>query len=239
MRLSVKTRSTGDNPRRSKKVTVLAAVAFAIVLITVTGCFGGSDDGSSEVTITRSSRTRDISTSRTTSSSRAITSTSDHGESASSGDEVVSSTGHGESASSGDVVASSTDHETTSDSGDEAVSDSGHDSGEAVAVSHTTSSSDDSHGDAVSSPESSSDAEPDHGTSEEAGEEAGHGPTWEYTGAVGQNYWGLLEESFNSCVDGSAQSPIDVRDTLVTDLQDISFHYNPALLVISNNGHTI
>ncbi|NQW19702.1 MAG: carbonic anhydrase family protein [Chloroflexi bacterium] len=50
---------------------------------------------------------------------------------------------------------------------------------------------------------------------------------------------GLLEENFNSCVDGSAQSPIDVRDTVITDLQDISFHYNPAVLAISNNGHTI
>ena len=73
-------------------------------------------------------------------------------------------------------------------------------------------------------------------SSQDSSSAAGYG---ESISDTGQNYRGLLEESFNSCVDGSAQSPIDVRDPLVSDLQDTSFHYNPAMLVVSNKGHKI
>ena len=79
-----------------------------------------------------------------------------------------------------------------------------------------------------------------HGGGDAEEESSAHGAAhWEYTGASGQNYWGEISADFNACVDGSAQSPIDVRDTIRTQLRDIEFHYANTDLELVNNGHTI
>ncbi len=62
---------------------------------------------------------------------------------------------------------------------------------------------------------------------------------WEYEGGPGQRSWGALSADFTSCVDGSAQSPINVSNTIPTPLQDIEFHYQAAQVDIKNNGHTV
>ena len=62
---------------------------------------------------------------------------------------------------------------------------------------------------------------------------------WEYTGSSGQNYWGDISAEFNSCVDGSAQSPINIEYAIPTQLRDITFIYADTQLSLINNGHTI
>ena len=62
---------------------------------------------------------------------------------------------------------------------------------------------------------------------------------WEYEGGPGQWFWGDLSADFTSCVDGSAQSPINVSNAVPTPLKDIEFHYQPAQVEIKNNGHTV
>ena len=62
---------------------------------------------------------------------------------------------------------------------------------------------------------------------------------WEYEGGPGQRSWGALSADFTSCVDGSAQSPINVSNTIPMPLKDIEFHYQAAQVEIVNNGHTV
>lgn len=54
-----------------------------------------------------------------------------------------------------------------------------------------------------------------------------------------QEHWGELSQDFTACVDGSAQTPIDIRDTILTQIKDMEFHYQPAAVSVLNNGHTI
>jgi carbonic anhydrase len=69
---------------------------------------------------------------------------------------------------------------------------------------------------------------------------AASGPVhWEYTGHGGQHHWGELSADYTACVDGSAQSPIDIRDPRLADLVDIVFDWAPGAAVVANNGHTI
>ncbi len=68
---------------------------------------------------------------------------------------------------------------------------------------------------------------------------------WSYSGDEGPAYWGELSPEFVLCADGSAQSPIDIRDASELTLVDIEFSYGEAEAsaessdAISNNGHTI
>lgn len=68
---------------------------------------------------------------------------------------------------------------------------------------------------------------------------------WGYEGEAGPENWGELSPDYALCADGSAQSPIDIRDASELTLVDIEFHYDEAEAggdssdVISNNGHTI
>ncbi len=191
--------------------TIVFMIVIAAVLIAATGCSSGSDE--SEPPLTRESRSR--------------TTETDHSATAST------SSGHDAALATDQALAASTGHDEPAQSDHSAAADSD----QAITISLTTTSSDSSdHAVESSHDVAADDGDSDHGSTEEAGSGPAH---WEYTGGVGQNYWGLLEDDFNSCVDGSAQSPIDIRDTLVSDLQDISFHYKPATLVVSNNGHTI
>ena len=62
---------------------------------------------------------------------------------------------------------------------------------------------------------------------------------WGYSGDVGPANWGALSPDYALCADGSAQSPIDIRDASELDLVDIEFQYGESANKIFNNGHTI
>ena len=62
---------------------------------------------------------------------------------------------------------------------------------------------------------------------------------WGYSGERGPDYWGALSPEFALCADGTAQSPIDIRDASELDLVDITFGYGETANNIFNNGHTI
>ena len=62
---------------------------------------------------------------------------------------------------------------------------------------------------------------------------------WGYEGDAGPSQWGALSPDFNLCEEGQAQSPIDIRAAVATDLVDINFHYGKTANSIYNNGHTI
>ena len=62
---------------------------------------------------------------------------------------------------------------------------------------------------------------------------------WDYIGEKGPDHWGEMSAEYALCADGSAQSPIDLRDASELDLVDIEFHYAHTENMIMNNGHTI
>jgi carbonic anhydrase len=61
-------------------------------------------------------------------------------------------------------------------------------------------------------------------------------PHWSYEGEEGPDYWAEL--GYRDCA-GKEQSPIDIPDKTQLHANDISYNYNPSVLEISNNGHTI
>jgi carbonic anhydrase len=64
-------------------------------------------------------------------------------------------------------------------------------------------------------------------------------PHWTYEGEEGPDHWGTLDQSYALCGTGKSQSPIDVTTPKEQDLANISFHYQPSEVNISNNGHTV
>ena len=68
---------------------------------------------------------------------------------------------------------------------------------------------------------------------------------WGYDGDEGPAHWGGLSPDYALCADGSAQSPIEIRDASELDLVDIEFHFGErdrdaeATDSIYNNSHTI
>ena len=65
-----------------------------------------------------------------------------------------------------------------------------------------------------------------------------HAP-WAYDGEFAPYRWGDMKSDFAACKSGSRQSPIDIRNPVVSDIEPIQFHYEDAPLKVSNNGHTI
>lgn len=86
---------------------------------------------------------------------------------------------------------------------------------------------------------SSSPATDGHGKPAAKGAHAGAPSHWEYTGPTGQRYWSELDQSNLKCVDGSAQSPINIAHATLTPLAKITYDYNLAPVKVRNNGHTI
>jgi carbonic anhydrase len=63
---------------------------------------------------------------------------------------------------------------------------------------------------------------------------------WGYEGKIGPEHWGDLDESFERCATGRAQSPIDLSTSSPASLPGIEFHYDPiSTRQVFNNGHTI
>src|SRR5476649_2403881 len=56
-----------------------------------------------------------------------------------------------------------------------------------------------------------------------------HGTHWAYDG----------EDGPANCGNGKRQSPIDIRDGMKVDLEQITFDYHPASFNVTDNGHTV
>ncbi|MCL4255577.1 MAG: carbonic anhydrase family protein [Anaerolineae bacterium] len=65
------------------------------------------------------------------------------------------------------------------------------------------------------------------------------GDDWSYEGTTGPIHWGDLAEDFSACVDGTAQSPINITGAIHTHLPPIRLDYHPTHLAIFNTGRTI
>jgi carbonic anhydrase len=64
-------------------------------------------------------------------------------------------------------------------------------------------------------------------------------PHWEYRGPHGVSHWAEIDPKFETCGNGRAQSPIDIRDPQVASLPALDFSYGRVHPSIVNNGHTI
>jgi carbonic anhydrase len=66
-----------------------------------------------------------------------------------------------------------------------------------------------------------------------------HGTQWAYEGELGPANWSKINVDWAKCGAGNRQSPIDIRDGIKVNLEQISFDYHPSSFNEINNGHTI
>jgi carbonic anhydrase len=66
-----------------------------------------------------------------------------------------------------------------------------------------------------------------------------HGTYWSYEGESGPANWSKINVDWAMCGSGRRQSPIDIRDGIKVDLEQISFDYHPSSFNEIDNGHTI
>ncbi|MFS2019595.1 carbonic anhydrase [Massilia sp. CT11-108] len=66
-----------------------------------------------------------------------------------------------------------------------------------------------------------------------------HGTVWSYEGELGPANWSKINVDWAKCGTGNRQSPIDLRDGIKVNLEQISFDYHPSSFSEVNNGHTI
>jgi carbonic anhydrase len=62
---------------------------------------------------------------------------------------------------------------------------------------------------------------------------------WSYEGETGPANWGRINPSWTKCGSGTRQSPIDLRDGMKVDLDQIGFDYKPSSFNVMDNGHTV
>ena len=67
----------------------------------------------------------------------------------------------------------------------------------------------------------------------------GHEAHWSYEGENAPYRWGDLKPDFAACKAGARQSPIDIRNPLLSEVEPILFNYEDVPLKVTNNGHTI
>lgn len=65
------------------------------------------------------------------------------------------------------------------------------------------------------------------------------GTHWTYEGEHGPANWSKINSSWAQCNSGKRQSPIDLRDGIKVDLEQIVFDYRPSSFSEIDNGHTI
>ncbi len=66
-----------------------------------------------------------------------------------------------------------------------------------------------------------------------------HGTHWSYEGETGPANWGKINSDWSRCGTGARQSPIDIRDGIKVELEQISFDYKPSSFNVVDNGHTV
>jgi carbonic anhydrase len=62
---------------------------------------------------------------------------------------------------------------------------------------------------------------------------------WSYEGETGPANWGKINPAWAKCGTGNRQSPIDIRDGMKVDLEQITFDYHPSSFNVTDNGHTV
>ncbi len=62
---------------------------------------------------------------------------------------------------------------------------------------------------------------------------------WSYEGETGPANWGKINADWAKCGTGTRQSPIDLRDGIKVDLEQIAFDYRPSGFNVVDNGHTV
>ncbi len=62
---------------------------------------------------------------------------------------------------------------------------------------------------------------------------------WSYEGENGAANWGKINAAWSKCATGSRQSPIDIRNGMKVELEQIAFDYHPVGFNVIDNGHTI
>ncbi|HEY8856608.1 MAG TPA: carbonic anhydrase family protein [Rugosibacter sp.] len=65
-----------------------------------------------------------------------------------------------------------------------------------------------------------------------------HG-TWSYDDEDGPTRWAKLRDDYALCATGKRQSPIDIREGIKVNLEEITFDYKPTLFRIIDTGHTV
>ncbi|WP_445230093.1 carbonic anhydrase [Duganella rhizosphaerae] len=62
---------------------------------------------------------------------------------------------------------------------------------------------------------------------------------WSYEGENGPANWGKINPEWAKCGTGNRQSPIDIRDGMKVELEQIAFDYHPSSFNVTDNGHTV
>ncbi|PHV19022.1 carbonate dehydratase [Janthinobacterium sp. BJB1] len=65
------------------------------------------------------------------------------------------------------------------------------------------------------------------------------GTHWSYEGESGPANWSKINVDWAKCGNGNRQSPIDIRDGMKVELEQISFDYHPSSFSVVDNGHTV
>lgn len=65
------------------------------------------------------------------------------------------------------------------------------------------------------------------------------GTHWSYDGESGPGNWSKINVDWNKCSTGTRQSPVDLRDGIKVDLEQITFDYHQSSFSEVDNGHTI
>jgi carbonic anhydrase len=64
-------------------------------------------------------------------------------------------------------------------------------------------------------------------------------PHWSYEGATGAQAWAQLKPEFALCGRGQRQSPIDIRDGIALQLDEVRFDYRASSVRVTDTGHTV
>ncbi len=62
---------------------------------------------------------------------------------------------------------------------------------------------------------------------------------WSYEGESGPANWGKINPAWAKCGSGNRQSPIDIRDGMKVELEQIAFDYHPSSFNVTDNGKTV
>jgi carbonic anhydrase len=62
---------------------------------------------------------------------------------------------------------------------------------------------------------------------------------WSYEGENGPANWGTINPAWAKCGAGNRQSPIDIRDGMKVELEQIGFDYHPSSFNVTDNGKTV